>query len=196
MKIATYSFLVLATILATLFSLFSIQEMAYSQQQKPQNNPLDSIDIQNTNLTLGKPMYIERFEVPKSQSVNDGGNNNDSAASPNNSTYSFKGNGTLNGMQISATGSGIMVPRADGTSSITGRTIFVSQNGSASYFFEDIASTEDNITQRLGTAFFDANATGNLGFLKSSIGIYESYVDNIDGQGIFAMWQLKGPSTR
>jgi hypothetical protein len=70
--------------------------------------------------------------------------------------------------------------------------MFVSQNGSASYAFEDIANTLDNITQRLGSAFFDANATGNLEFLKSSVGIYESYVDSRNGQGIFAMWGLNG----
>lgn len=110
--------------------------------------------------------------------------------------YSFKGNGTLRDLEISATGSGIVVPRDDGTSSITGGAIFISQNGSASYSFEDIANTEDNITQILGSAFFDANATGNLEFLKSSVGVYESYVDNGNGQGIFAMRSLKGFLTK
>jgi hypothetical protein len=102
----------------------------------------------------------------------------------------------LKDLEISATGSGIMIPRDDGTSSIIGRAIFISQNGSASYSFEDIANTEDNITQRLGSAFFDANATGNLEFLKNSVGVYESYVDNKDGQGIFTMWILKGFLTK
>jgi hypothetical protein len=194
MKIMLYSLLVLATILAIPLSLFSLQEIAYSQQQLQQDNPLTSIDIQNTNLTLGKPIYVEKFEVPVSSGGNDA-SNNDNAAS-NNSTYSFKGNGTLKDLEISAAGSGIVVPRDDGTSTITGRTIFVSQNGSASYSFEDIANTEDNITQRLGSAFFDANATGNLEFLKSSVGVYESYLDNRDGQGIFVMWGLKGFSTK
>ena len=122
-------------------------------------------------------------------------NSNDDAAS-NRSLYSFKGNGTLKDMEISATGNGIVVPRDDGTRSITGRAVFVSQNGSASYSFEDIANTKDNTTQRLGSAFFNANATGNLEFLKSSVGVYESYVDNRNGQGIFAMWDLKGFSTK
>ena len=194
MKMMLCSILVLATILAIPLSFFSLQEIAYSQQQLQQNNPLTSIDIQNTNLTLGKPIYVEKFEVPVSSGGNDA-SNNDNAPS-NNSMYSFKGNGTLKDLEISAAGSGIVVPRDDGTSSITGRTIFVSQNGSASYSFEDIANTEDNITQRLGSAFFDANATGNLEFLKSSVGVYESYVDNRDGQGIFVMWDLKGFSTK
>ena len=196
MKMMLCSLLVLATMLAIPLSFVSLQEIAYSQQQQQQqkNNPLTSIDIQNTNLTLGKPIYVEKFEVPVSSGGNDA-SNNDNAAS-NNSMYSFKGNGTLRDLEISAAGNGIVAPRDDGTSSITGRAIFVSQNGSASYSFEDIANTEDNITQRLGSAFFDANATGNLEFLKSSVGVYESYVDNRDGQGIFAMWDLKGFLTK
>jgi hypothetical protein len=195
MKITICSLLALAITLATPISFSYLLEIAYSQQpQQEIKSPLTSVDIQNTNLTLGKPIYVEKFEVPIT-SDDDNANNNDIADS-NNSVYSFKGNGTLKDLEISATGSGIVVPRDDGTSSITGRAIFISQNGSASYSFEDIANTEGNITQRLGSAFFDANATGNLEFLKSSVGVYESYVDNKDGQGIFAMWSLKGFSTK
>jgi hypothetical protein len=192
MKIMLCSLLVLATILAMPISFFSLQELAYSQQQQQQQkyNPMTSIDIQNTILTLGKPIYVERFEVPVSSGGNYANSNDD--ADSNGSLYSFEGNGTLKDMEISAAGSGIVVPREDGTSSITGRAVFVSQNGSASYSFEDIANTKDNTTQRLGSAFFDANATGNLEFLKSSVGVYESHVDNRDGQGIFAMWNLTG----
>jgi hypothetical protein len=187
-KTRLFSFLVVAGVLTIYAILFSMLEMAYSQQR---HNPLTLFENQNTNLTMGKPIYIESFKVPESQN----GINNNSATSSN-SIYSFVGNGTLSGKKISATGSGIIVPRDDGTSAIKGHTVFVSQNGSASYSFEDIAITEHNITQRLGAAFFDANATGNLEFLKSKVGIYESYVNNEDGQGIFAMWSLKGFSIK
>ena len=61
------------------------------------------------NLTLGKPMYTEIFTVPKFQDDNDN--------KLTSSVYSFSGNGTLNGMEISATGNGVIVPREDGTSS-------------------------------------------------------------------------------
>ncbi|MGE0692170.1 MAG: hypothetical protein AB7O87_16445 [Candidatus Nitrosocosmicus sp.] len=198
MKIMSCSFLVLATILTIHFSFLSEQELAYSKQhQQEKNISLNLNDIQNTNLTLGKPIYVENFKVPVSSS-GDGGDttadvaNSSFVNSSGNPIFSFKGNGTLKDLKISASGSGIVVPRDDGTSSITGRAMFVSQNGSASYAFEDIANTVDNITQRLGSAFFDANATGNLEFLKSSVGIYESYVDSRNGQGIFAMWGING----
>jgi hypothetical protein len=99
-------------------------------------------------------------------------------------------------MKISTTGNGIVVPRDEGTISIKGHTVFVSQNGSASYSFEDIANTEHEITRRLGIVFFDANATGNLQFLKSKVGVYESYMNNEDRQGKFAMWPLNGFSIK
>ncbi len=157
MKIRLSSLLVLAGVFTISIILHSTLEVAYSQQQQ-QHNPLTLIEIQNTNLTMGKPIYIESFKVPESQ----GGNNNNSATTSSNSIYSFVGNGTLTGMKISATGSEIIVPRDDGTNSIKGHMTFVSQNGSASYSFEDIANTEHNITQRLGAAFFDADATWKL----------------------------------
>jgi hypothetical protein len=168
------------------FSLFTTLELVYAQQQQ-EKDLWDSVDIQNVNLTLGRPIYTERFEVPEDQGVN----NNDNATAGNN-TYTFAGNGTINGMEIAATGSGSTNLRDDGTSAVVGRALFVSENGSASYSFEDIASTMGNTTQRLGTAFFDANATGDLEFLKSTVGVYQSYVDDADKKGIFAMWQLKG----
>lgn len=195
MKIVICSLLVLATILAIPISFVYLLEIGYSQQQQQEiNSPLTSIDIQNTNLTLGMPIYVEKFEVLASLGSDEAASNN--IANSNSSEYSFKGNGTLKDLNISATGSGNVITREDGTSSITGRAIFISQNGNASYSFEDIANTEDNITQKLGSAFFDANATGSLEFLKSSVGVYESYVDNKDGQGIFAMWNLKGILTK
>ena len=110
-----------------------------------------------------------------------------------NDTYSFTGNGTLDGMEIVATCSGTTNLRDDGTGSVIGRDLFVSQNGSANYSFKDISSIIDNTTQRLGAAFFDTNATGNLEFLKSTVeGVYQSYVDEENRKGIFAMWKLKG----
>ena len=105
------------------------------------------------------------------------------------SVYSFLGNGTLNGIKVSAIGNGLMVPREDGTSSITdGRALFTSENGSASYSFGAIIDIEDIVTRHLGTAFFDANATGNLEFLKSIVGVYKALIGE---KGIFAMWHLK-----
>ena len=174
-----YSFLVMVatTMIVPLLMFSSIDnELIYVQQEE---NQTDFIDIQQRmNLTFGKPIYTEIFTVPKSQDDN-----------LTSSVYSFSGNGTLNSMKVLATGNGLMVPREDGTSSITdGRALFTSENGRASYSFGAIIDSEDNVTRHLGAAFFDANATGSLEFLKSTVGVYNALIRE---KGIFAMWQLK-----
>jgi hypothetical protein len=152
-------------------------ELIYAQQQK--ENQTDFIDIQGEqmNLSLGSPIYTEIFTVPESHN------------NLTNSVYSFSGNGTLNDIKVSATGNGLMVQREDGTSSITdGRALFTSENGNASYSFGAIIDIKDNITRHLGAAFFDANATGNLEFLNSVVGVYKALIGE---NGTFTMWQLK-----
>ena len=96
-------------------------------------------------------------------------------------------------MQITASGIGNEVAREDGTNFLTGRALFTSsQNGTASYSFEAITNTtEEGIRTSLGAAFFDDNATGNLESLRSIVGVYESYIDDNQGKGIFAMWHIK-----
>jgi hypothetical protein len=174
-----YSILVVAatTMIVPLLMFSSADDgVVYAQQEE---NQTDFIDIEERmNLNLGKPIYTEIFTVPKSQDDN-----------LTSSVYSFSGNGTLNVMKVSATGNGLMVPREDGTSSITdGRALFTSENGRASYSFGAIIDIEDNVTRHLGAAFFDANATGNLEFLKSIVGVYKALIGE---KGIFAMWQFK-----
>jgi hypothetical protein len=179
--------LVIIVMMVTTIYALSLGNAGYSQLQS-EDSILDSIDMKNTNLTLGKPFYTEKFEFPKSQNL-DVENSSASASSE----YSFEGNGTLDNLQITASGIGNEVSRGDGTDFLTGRALFTSsQNGNASYSFEAITNTtQEGIKTSLGAAFFDANATGNLESLKSIVGVYESYTDAMEGKGIFAMWHLK-----
>ena len=180
--------LVVIVMMVTTVYALSLGNPIYSQQQS-ESSILDSIDVKNSNLTLGKPFYTEKFEFPKSQNLGDSENSTASTSSE----YSFKGNGTLDNLQITASGSGNEVLRDDGTNFLTGRALFTSsQNGTASYSFEAITNTtEEGIRISLGTAFFDANATGDLESLRSNVGVYESYIDEDHGKGIFAMWHIK-----
>jgi hypothetical protein len=95
-------------------------------------------------------------------------------------------------LQITASGNGNEISREDGTNFLTGRALFTSsQNGTASYSFEAITNTTgEGIRTSLGATFFDANATGNLESLRSIVGVYESYIDESHGKGIFAMWHI------
>ena len=181
-----YCFLVVLVGTMSVYSLivFSTNnELLYAQVQEQNQTYLIQTQIdQEIHLSLGNPIYTEIFTVPKSQ--------NNTEDNLTDSIYSFSGNGTLNGLQVTATGNGLMVPREDGTRSISdGRALFTSENGGvASYSFQAIINTEDNVTKHLGAAFFDANATGNLEYLKSIVGVYEALIGK---QGIFSMWQLK-----
>ena len=180
--------LVISVIMVSTIYAVSLGNTGYSQQQD-NRSILDIIDVKNTNLTLGKPFYTEKFEFPKTQNPGNSGNNSASDSSE----YSFEGNGTLDSLQITASGSGNEVSREDGTNFLTGRALFTStQNGTASYSFEAITNTtEEGIRTSLGAAFFDANATGNLESLRSIVGVYESYIDQSHGKGLFAMWHIK-----
>ena len=62
--------LVLIMMIVTTIYALSLGNAGYSQQQG-ENSILDSIDVKNTNLTLGKPFYTEKFEFPKSQNLGD-----------------------------------------------------------------------------------------------------------------------------
>jgi len=170
----------------TIYAL-SLGNIGYSQQQG-ESSILDSINVKNSNLTLGKPFYTEKFEFPINQNSGDSKNNGTSASSG----YSFEGNGTLDDLQITASGNGNEISREDGTNFLTGRALFTSsQNGTASYSFEAITNTTgEGIRTSLGAAFFDANATGNLESLRSIVGVYESYIDQSHGKGLFAMWHI------
>jgi hypothetical protein len=176
--------LVLTTTTIVIVLIFSstYNELVYAQQQQhqQQNQTSDTKKEEQMNLNLGKPIYTEVFTAPESQDDN-----------LTSSVYSFSGNGTLNGMEISSSGNGLIVPRDEGTSAITdGRALFTSKNGNgkASYSFEAIINIEGNATKHLGAAFFDANATGNLEFLKNVVGVYKAVLDE---KGTFDMWQLK-----
>ncbi|HZL21869.1 MAG TPA: hypothetical protein VFC05_00980 [Nitrososphaeraceae archaeon] len=180
MKFLYAILLVVTTTMVAPLSLFSstYDELVYAQQHKEENQTIDIQQEEQMNLNLGKPIYTEIFTAPKSH---------DKLTS---SVYSFSGNGTINGMEISSSGNGLIIPREDGTSAVTdGRALFTSKNGgNASYSFEAIINIKENVTRHLGAAFFDANATGNLEFLQSVVGVYKAVLDE---KGTFTMWQLK-----
>jgi hypothetical protein len=93
--------LVVIVMMVTAIYTLSLGNTGYSQQQI-ESSILDFMDVKNSNLTLGKPFYTEKFEFPKSQNQGDSENSSASASS----VYSFQGNGTLDNLQITGSGSG------------------------------------------------------------------------------------------
>ena len=72
--------LVVITIMVTTIVPLSLGNTGYSQQ-RGESSILDSVDVKNTNLTLGKPFYTEKFEFPISQNLGDSENSNAPASS-------------------------------------------------------------------------------------------------------------------
>ena len=160
-------------------SILVLSNVSISIQEENEKK-FDFIALQEMNLTLGKPIYVEKFILP---------NGSHDKNIFENDEYSFSGSGILNDIEISATGNGIIISREDNTHSIIGKGMFTSlDNGIASYSFEEIVYSGENRSKHLGAAYFDPNATGNLEFLKSNVGIYKVQLDN---EGTFAMWELK-----
>ena len=98
MKFLYAILVVVATIMVASLSLFSYtyDELVYAQQHEEKNQTIDIQYEEQMNLNLGKPIYTEIFTAPKSH---------DKLTS---SVYSFSGNGTLNGMEISSSGNGLI----------------------------------------------------------------------------------------
>ena len=93
----------------------------------------------------------------------------------------FMGNGTVNGINVTSTGTALVIPRSNGAAYIEGtadfKTTHKGNGGKAIY----------------GAAFFNSNSTGSLGFLNNMVGIYK--VDmNEDGDNVFTMWNWRSPN--
>ncbi|MGD1839104.1 MAG: hypothetical protein ACPKPY_13725 [Nitrososphaeraceae archaeon] len=164
--------------LSILVSASTLATTIYAQEV----NQTKFID-KEMNLILGKPIYVQEYTVSEKFKNNVDNNVSDLE-------FSFSSTGSLNGIEISVTGNGVLIPREDGTSSSIGKGFFTSmENGTASYSFQSIDYNENDIEKHVGTAYFDANATGNLEFLKSMVGVYKGQQEN--NNGLFVMWPLK-----
>ena len=171
--------LILIFLLSTLSILVII--LSSSTVYVQTTNQTDFVDLE-MNLILGKPIYVEKYAV-SDKSINKVDNK------PNKLAYSFSSNGTLNDIKVHVYGNGLSMTREDGTSLSNGRAFFTSiENGTASYSFQSIDYSKNDLTKYHGAAFFDSNATGNLEFLKSIVGVYKGQEDD---NGIFVMWQFR-----
>ena len=76
----------MATILSSLLTFSTSHELVYGRQEENQTGTIDMSQELQMNLTLGKPLYTEKFIVPQSVNVNS-----------TNPAFSFSGSGILNG---------------------------------------------------------------------------------------------------
>jgi hypothetical protein len=132
--------------------------------------------------SLANPLFVESYMTISKKTVQVNGSNA--------TLSSFSGNGTINGIPVKAAGIALAFPRSDGKISLNGSALLTSENAKASYTFQAIGYSDNGVSRSSGAAFFDGNATGNLGFLANLVGIYKT-ASMPGSNGTFVMWEWK-----
>jgi len=135
----------------------------------------------NNITNLGAPLFIEHYKIIGDKKTMVNGSEPTEAV--------FRGNGTVNGINVTSTGTALVIPRSNGAAYIEGtadfKTTHNGNGGNAIYVFRAIGN--------YGAAFFNSNSTGSLGFLNNMVGIYK--VDmNEDGDNVITMWNWSSPN--
>src|SRR6266540_1126945 len=163
----------------TVPGIFAIKNEIAAQHSLTENY---SIFENITNIKLGKPLFVESYKSASNEIVHINGINA--------TRSSFLGSGTLKNIPITAIGSALASPRIAGGIYLNGSVLLISNNGKASYAFEAIGYSDSGKSRSSGATFFDGNATGNLGFLANTVGIYKTQAIG-DLNGTFVMWKWK-----
>jgi hypothetical protein len=161
----------------TLSGFFAIKNEIAAQSLSTENN---SIFENVTNIKLGKPLFVESYKSVSNEVVHINGINA--------TRSSFLGSGTLKNISVTAIGSALASPKFSGGISLNGSVLLTSNSGKASYTFEAIGYSDSGKSRSSGATFFDGNATGNLGFLANTVGIYKTQAIG-DLDGTFVMWE-------
>jgi len=78
--------------------------------------------------------------------------------------------------------------------SIIGRAFISTETedgGHASYFFQGVGHSEEELQKSKGAVFFSSNATGSLSLLSNMVGIYKTELNKNNDLGTFVMWEWK-----
>jgi hypothetical protein len=105
----------------------------------------------------------------------------------------FSGHGNTKGVNYMDRGKGFIIPSNTGVIHSRGHATMISTNdGKASLTFEEIGhpSGVNGTITASGSAFFDANATGNLSFLSNVVAVYKDIIFR-DGTDNVTAWEWK-----
>lgn len=106
----------------------------------------------------------------------------------------FSGCGNAKDINYTDSGKGFIIPRGNtGVINSQGHVTIISTNGGkASLTFEEIGhlSGVNGTITASGSAFFDANATGNLSFLRNVVAVYKDTIYK-DGTNKVTAWEWK-----
>jgi hypothetical protein len=105
----------------------------------------------------------------------------------------YVGNGTLNGMPITDTGTAYLVSKGNDSVYTFGKGILASKDGMGTsvYTFHAVGHYHQDGKLYDTGILFGPNPTGSLSFLTNTVGIYKDWFDK-SGNGMIKMWFWKG----
>jgi hypothetical protein len=138
----------------------------------------------NSSIALGNPVFIEHDKgtPPKPVVIN----------GTHGLEVSYSGSGVVKGVNFSANGTVLIVPRSDGSADGGGHAVITTTDGEkGTYKFYSLGhqdasgSTRDN-----GAAFFHTTSSGKLSIVKNLVVVFKDQKDKA-GNGMTIGWEWK-----
>lgn len=163
----------------------------------PSNTSATSEQI-NSSITSGKPVFVEHDKATHMKVVDINGTRG--------LEVTYSGRGVVKGIDFSANGTVVIVPRSDGGPDLSGHADITTPSGeNGTYTFKSIGHIgfangpiRGNIGHILasgpisdnGTAFFHTNSSGKLSTINDLVVVFKEKID-IFGNSTIVGWESK-----
>lgn len=178
------SIMLILTILIVSLIFLTNASLSQTDYRQSNNNIIDS--SKNNSVQIGEPIFVEKYSILYKTPIVMNGENA--------TQFVFSGNGTVNEINVNLFGEGVSIPQSEMIQSIIGRAFISTETedgGHASYFFQAVGHSEEELQKSKGAVFFSSNATGSLSLLSNMVGIYKTELNKNDDLGTFVMWEWK-----
>lgn len=158
--------------------------LSQTDNRQPNDNIMKS--SKNNSVQIGEPIFVEKYSILYKRPIVMHGENA--------TQFVFSGNGTVNEINVNLFGEGVSIPQPQMIQSIIGRAFISTETedgGHASYFFQAVGHSEEELQKSKGAVFFSSNATGSLSLLSNMVGIYKTELNKNNDLGTFVMWEWK-----
>lgn len=178
------SIMLILTIMIISLIFSTNASLSQTDYRQSNNNIIDS--SKNNSVQIGEPIFVEKYSILYKTPIVMNGENA--------TQFVFSGNGTVNEINVNLFGEGVSIPQSQMIQSIIGRAFISTESedgGHASYFFQAVGHSEEELQKSKGAVFFGSNATGSLSLLSNMVGIYKTELNKNDDLGTFVMWEWK-----
>jgi hypothetical protein len=143
-----------------------------------------STTLTNSSMISGNPIFKEtdKSTPPKPVVIN----------GTRGFQVSYSGNGVVKGVNFSAVGTVLIMPRSDKALDLNGHAVIATNNGEkGTYTFYSLGYTgADGTTKDNGTATFHTTSSGRLGVVDNLLLVLEDQIDKA-GNGMTLGWKWK-----